>query len=160
MAQTIVPTCPGFVELDNLKIEELHTFVVGQRGTGSAWLGLAWLGFTTTTVNKVKKPAVPTEADHIRGVGASGRYNATVGSEAEARRIIQGAMPDAVEVPRAPAGQPNPTAAPGIKKWFQVQPPEPQVGNDLPHIKYENWADGKKKSGGSWGHLFFPPSES
>jgi hypothetical protein len=52
-----------------------------------------------------KRLSVPTEADHIKGVRAPGRYDATVGSEAEARRIVRGAMPDAVEVPPAVAGQ-------------------------------------------------------
>ncbi len=100
---------------------------------------------------------MPTEDDHVRGVIAPGRYNATVGSEAEARRIVRRAMPDAVEVAPAVAGEPYPLAGAGVKKWYQVQPAEPLVGNDLPHVKYEDWTRGKKKSGGSWGHLFFPP---
>jgi hypothetical protein len=68
-------------------------------------------------------------------------------------------MPDAVEVTRAVAGQPYPVPAPGVKKWFQVQPSEPQVGNALPHVKYQDWTRGKKGHGGSWGHIFFPPSD-
>jgi len=30
----------------------------------------------------------------------------------------------------------------------------------LPHIKYADWTGGKKGSGGTWGHLFFPPEQS
>jgi hypothetical protein len=136
-----------------LGFEEIQTFFVKVGGTASALVH-------NGKGNYITKPAVPTEADHIKGVRAPGRYNATVGSEAEARRIVQSAMPDAVEVPLGVAGQPYPIPEPGIKKWYQVQPPEPEVGNDLPHIKYENWTRGKKKSGGSWGHIFFPPSET
>lgn len=100
-----------------------------------------------------------TEADHVIGVGAAGKYDATVGSEAEARRIVQQALPHAQELLRAVAGQPYPNPPRGVKAWFQVQPAEPEVGNMLPHIKYADWTAGKKGTGGSWGHLFFPPSQ-
>ena len=97
------------------------------------------------------------EDDIIKGIQAPGRFNATVASEAEARRIIQAALPHAQELPAAVTGQAYPKAARGVKAWFQVQPAEPSVGHVLPHIKYEVWTAGKKGSGGSWGHLFFPP---
>ncbi len=29
----------------------------------------------------------------------------------------------------------------------------------LPHVKYEDWTQGKKFKGGHWGHLSFPESE-
>jgi hypothetical protein len=114
--------------------------------------GLSWLDLGVD----FKRLSVPTEADHIKGVRAPGRYDATVGSEAEARRIVRGAMPDAVEVPPAVAGQLYPLPDPGVNRWYQVHPAEPQVGNHLPHIKYQDWTGGKKKTGGSWGHIFFP----
>jgi hypothetical protein len=148
----ISPPRHGFIELDHLEVEELHTFFVG--GEVSSALVHNGQG------NDIKKPAVPTEADLIKGVKAPGRYNATVGSEEEATRIVRSAMPDAVEVPRGVAGQPYPIPEPGVKKWFQVQPPEPEVGNNLPHVKYEDWTGGKKKNGGSWGHIFFPPLDT
>jgi hypothetical protein len=101
---------------------------------------------------------VATEADHIRGVSAAGRYDATVGSEDEARRITQQALPHALELPPGVVGVPYPSPPAEVKAWFQVQPAEPNVGNMLPHIKYADWTGGKKGSGGTWGHLFFPPS--
>jgi hypothetical protein len=103
---------------------------------------------------------VPTEAEHVQGVQTPGRYDATVGSEAEARRIIRQALPDAQEIPAAVAGQPYPVPPQGVKAWFQLHPAEPAVGNVLPHIKYADWTRGKKGSGGSWGHLFFPTEQS
>jgi hypothetical protein len=103
---------------------------------------------------------VPTEADHIQGVQAPGKYDATVGSEDEARRIIQQALPYAQELSRGIAGQAYPGPPQGLKAWFQVQPAEPNVGHMLPHIKYVDWTGGKKGSGGSWGHLFFPTAPS
>ena len=100
-----------------------------------------------------------TEADHVRGVGAAGKYDATVDSEAEARRIVQAALPHALELPPAVTSQPYPNPPRGVKSWFQVHPAEPEVGNMLPHIKYADWTGGKKGAGGTWGHLFFPPSQ-
>jgi hypothetical protein len=105
---------------------------------------------------------VSTDADHIRGVKAPGRYDATVGSEVEARRIIQQAMPHAVELPPAVAGQPYPNPPPGARNWFQRHPPDAVPGSndpDLPHLKYADWTRGKKGKGGSWGHLYFPEDE-
>ena len=101
---------------------------------------------------------MPTEADHVNGVRASGKYDATVGSEVEARRIVQQALPHAQELPPAVAGQSYASAPKGVKAWYQVHPAEPNVGNMLPHIKYADWTGGKKGTGGSWGHIFFPPS--
>ena len=104
----------------------------------------------------IDNPAGHDEANHIKRVAAPGRYNATVGSEAEAHGIVRQAMPEGVELPRGIAGEPYPIPPKGVKKWFQRQPAEPNVGNDLPHFKYEDWTKGKKGSGGSWGHIFFP----
>lgn len=96
------------------------------------------------------------KASTINGIKAAGKFDDTVGSLAEARAAIRKAFPDAVELPPAISGQPYPSPPPGVKKWFQVHPPEPGVGNNLPHIKYADWTTGKKGTGGSWGHLFFP----
>lgn len=142
----------GFIELYNLEVEELHTYFVGSSEHGSALVH-------NGKGDYIKKPAVPTEADHVKGVKAPGKYDATVGSEAEARRIVQQALPHAQELPPAVAGQPYPSPPKGVKAWFQVQPAEPDVGNMLPHIKYADWTGGKKGSGGTWGHLFFPPAQ-
>lgn len=98
---------------------------------------------------------MPTEAEIIRGIQAPGRYDAVVGSEAEARRLLQQAMPDAVELPPAVSGQLYPNPPTGCRKWYQLHPPEPAVGNDRSHFKYADWTVGKKGRGGSWGHLEF-----
>ena len=107
----------------------------------------------------IENSAVPTEADHIAGVNAPGKYDAVVGSEAEARRIARQALPHAQELRPAIAGQAYPLPPKGVKAWFQAQPAEPGVGNMLPHVKYADWTRGKKGSGGTWGHLFFPPAQ-
>ena len=136
----------GLIELFNLEVEELHTFFVGDQEVGSALVH-------NGKGNYIKKAAVPTEADHIKAVAKPGRYNAVVGSEAEARRIVQTALPHSVEIPPAVAGKPYPKAASDVKAWHQVQPPEPEVNNLLPHIKYEDWTGGKKFKGGHWGQI-------
>ncbi len=100
---------------------------------------------------------MPTDDEIIQGIKAPGRYNATVDSETDARRLLQQAMPDGVELALAVAGQPYPNPPSGIKKWYQLQPPEPHVGHHLPHFKYADWTGGKKGRGGKWGHLFFLP---
>jgi len=133
-------------------VEELHTYFVGSSEHGSALVHLGQGDY-------IKKPAVPTEADYVKGVKAPGKYDATVGSEAEARRILQQALPHTQELLPAVAGQPYSSPPYGVKAWFQVQPAEPDVGNMLPHIKCADWTGGKKGSGGTWGHLFFPPGQ-
>lgn len=102
---------------------------------------------------------MPSEADHVKAIQAPGRYNAIVASEEQARRIVQIALPHAVEVPRGVTGQPYPQPGAGVRTWYQVQPAEPAVGNNLPHVKYEDWTGGKKFKGGRWGHLYFPDPE-
>lgn len=98
---------------------------------------------------------MPTDADKMKGIQAPGRFNTTADSEEHARRLLQQASPGAVELPPAVPGQPYPKPAPGVKQWYQWQPPEPWAGNTKPHFKYEDWTRGKKKSGGSWGHIEF-----
>lgn len=97
-----------------------------------------------------------TDAEIVHGIVSPGRYDATVGTEADARRLLQTAMPDAVELSPAIAGHPYPAPPGGCKKWFQLHPAEPSVGHELPHFKYADWTGGKKGAGGSWGHLEFP----
>ena len=106
--------------------------------------------------------SLPTEADHVRGIQDDGKYDAIVRSEAEARRIMRQALPDAPELPPAVAGQPYPGPPPGVLLWFQRHPPDAVPGSsnpDLAHLKYADWTRGKKNRGGSWGHLFFPEEE-
>jgi hypothetical protein len=98
---------------------------------------------------------VPTDAEIIRGIQAPGPYDATVASEADARRLLRQAMPDAAELPPAIAGQPYPNPPAGCRKWYQLHPPEPNVGHLRPHFKYADWTGGKKGGGGSWGHIEF-----
>lgn len=98
---------------------------------------------------------MPSDAEIIRGIRATGVYNATVSSEDHGRMLLQIALPDAIELPPAVAGQPYPKPPHGCLKWYQLHPPEPHVGHMLPHFKYEDWTRGKKGSGGSWGHLNF-----
>jgi hypothetical protein len=100
------------------------------------------------------------DADIIKGIQAPGRFDATVGSEREAKRLVKAALPHAVELPPAKAGQPYPSPPKTAKAWYQVQPAEPHVDNDLPHVKYVDWTKGKRGRGGCWGHLYFPPPAS
>jgi hypothetical protein len=98
---------------------------------------------------------MPTEAEIVKGITTPGRYDVTVGSEGEARRLLQQAMPNAVELPPVVPGQPYPKPPPGCKKWYQLHPPEQNVGHNKPHFKYADWTAGKKGRGGSWGHIEF-----
>ncbi len=100
---------------------------------------------------------MPTDAELIDGVRAAGNYDAEVVSLADALRIVRQALPHAVELPEALLGLPYPPPG-NAKAWYQVHPAEPSVGNDRPHVKYADWTHGKKRTGGSWGHLFFPPA--
>jgi hypothetical protein len=95
--------------------------------------------------------------DIINGIQTPGRFDATVGSEDDAKRLAKTALPHAVELPAATASQQYASPPKGVKATYQVHPAEPSVGNDLPHVKYADWTKGKKGRGGSWGHLFYPP---
>ncbi|MBI1830678.1 MAG: hypothetical protein HYR84_04420 [Planctomycetes bacterium] len=97
------------------------------------------------------------DADIIKGIQAPGRFDAAAGSEDEAKRLVKTALPHAVELPPARAGQAYASPPKGAKAWYQVHPAEPEADNDLPHVKYADWTKGKRGRGGSWGHLFFPP---
>jgi len=102
------------------------------------------------------------DADHVRAIQGIGKYDAIVGSEEEARRIMRRASPDALELPPAVAGRPYPGPPFGVIKWFQRHPPDAAPGSNdpsLPHLKYADWSRGKKNRGGSWGHLFFPDED-
>jgi hypothetical protein len=100
------------------------------------------------------------DADIIKGIQAPGRFDATVGSEAYAKRLVKTALPHAIELPPAKAGQAYASPPKGTIATYQVHPAEPAVGNNQPHVKYADWTKGKKGSGGSWGHVFFPPTGS
>lgn len=100
------------------------------------------------------------EDDIVSGIQAPGRFDADASSEDDARRLIQKALPHAVEAPRAIAGEAYPSAPPGAKAWYQIHPPEPAVGLKRPHLKYSDWTRGKKGRGGTWGHIFFPPDNA
>lgn len=136
----------------NVEVEDFHTYFAG-KGDKFAWShngGADGCG--------VPKAAKMTEDDIIKGIKAPGKFDATVGAEADAVRAVRTALPHATELPPAVAGQSYPSPPKGVKAWFQVQPAEPGVGNDLPHVKYADWTGGKKGRGGTWGHIFFPPS--
>jgi hypothetical protein len=98
---------------------------------------------------------VASDQDIIKGIQQPGRFDALATSEDHARELLQQAFPDGVELPAAVSGTPYPKPPPGVKKWFQLHPPEPAVGHNRPHFKYEDWTQGKKRSGGSWGHIEF-----
>jgi hypothetical protein len=99
-----------------------------------------------------------TEDDIIKGIQSPGKFDATVGSEADAKRLVRTALPHATELPPAVAGQPYPSPPAGVRAWLQVHPAEPAVANSLPHVKYADWTKGKKGRGGTWGHIFFSPA--
>ncbi len=108
---------------------------------------------------RIGDPGVVSDDEILIGIRRPGKFDATVASEVEARRLVLEALPDAVELPRAQADQPYGSPPPGVLRRYQSHPPEPEVGHDLPHLKYEDWTGGKKGRGGSWGHLFFPPAD-
>jgi len=71
--------------------------------------------------------------------------NATVKNKETAKELILEAKPDLAEYPMY-AKEP-------YKSGYEFHPAEPVVGNDLPHIKWKDWSNGK--SDGSEGHIFY-----
>ena len=66
----------------------------------------------------IKNPEVLTENEIIDGIKRPGKFDATVASEAQARQLVQAALPHATELPPAVAGQPYPSPPKGFKAWF------------------------------------------
>lgn len=120
--------------LYNLTVATAHTFFVGRAG---------WLVHNACPKAILKKLREP------------GTFNPTASSKQEALEWAQEAFPDAVHLPDAQPNTPYPSTA-GYDKWYRFEPAEPDVGNNLPHIKYADWTGGKKNRGGSWGHIFYP----
>jgi hypothetical protein len=86
---------------------------------------------------------------------AAGKYDTPpLSSLSKALELARKAFPNALELPPAVKGKPYPSPPEGVKHWFQIHPPEPGI-NELPHIKYADWRNGKKNTGGSWGHIFY-----
>ena len=56
---------------------------------------------------------MPTDAEIITGIRSPGRYDSLVDSEITARRLLQQALPDAIELPFATVGQPYPNPPAG-----------------------------------------------
>jgi len=103
-----------------------------------------------------------TDEEIIKCLQGPGKFDTKVQSEADALRIVRLALPHAVELPPAIAGKSYPAPPAGAKAWFQVHPPDAASGSglpNLPHVKYVDWTRGKRKKGGSWGHVFFPSEE-
>jgi hypothetical protein len=103
-------------------------------------------GLGETEKNLLRTAAIralpPRLQEVAKQILSKGKSDVTVDSLEEARQVIKAVMPDAVELPAAVVGKPYPQPPPGVKKSFQIQPPEPGVNNDLPHIKYEDWTGG------------------
>lgn len=71
--------------------------------------------------------------------------NTTVKNKEAAKELISEGRPDLKEYPTYSKEQ--------YKAGYEYHPAEPDVGNDLPHIKWKDWSNGK--SDGSEGHIFF-----
>lgn len=101
----------------------------------------------------MRKLNVATDQEIVKGIVSPGRYDATIATEEHARRLLQKAMPDALELAPAVAGSPYPGPPTGCREWYQSHPPEPDVGHLRRHFKYADWTHGKKGAGGRWGHI-------
>jgi hypothetical protein len=133
----------------NLRVQDYHTYFVGARDWGFAvwahnagWDGCGSVGKQLSDkelLDKLKQP---------------GKHNVTVGTKTEALDLARKAVPTGTHLPDEVAGQAYGSTK-GIKSWFRVEPAEPAVGNDLPHVKFADWTGGKKRTGGRHGHIFF-----
>ncbi len=121
-------------EMYNLTVATVHTFFVGRQ---------QWLVHNACPKGILKQLREP------------GPFSPTAPSKQAALEWAQEAFPDAMHLPDAQPNAPYPSTA-GYKKWYRFEPAEPNVGNNMPHVKYTDWTGGKKGTGGSWGHIFFP----
>ena len=133
----------------NLRVADHRTYFVGDDtwsfavwAHNAGWLGC---GIAGEQLN---------EQQLINILRQPGRHNVTVATKTEALELARKALPDAVQLPEVIAGGMYPSTQ-GIKCWFRIEPAEPAVGNNLPHVKFADWTHGKKWEGGRWGHIFF-----
>lgn len=71
--------------------------------------------------------------------------NVETHSKADAQKLLQDARPKLKEFDTYTAKE--------YKAGFEIHPAEPNVGNNLPHIKWKDWTNGKSQ--GANGHIFF-----
>ena len=76
--------------------------------------------------------------------GTGKRINVKTGGEKEEEDLLKEARQNLEK---------KPTYSGEGKSGYEVHPPEPNVGNDLPHIKWWDWSNGKANGGSR--HIFF-----
>ena len=96
---------------------------------------------------KAGKPGSPSWKESKKAIkeGKGKGINIEVSTEEQARQLLNEARRDMKEYEKY-------TKEP-YKKGFEVHPTEPNVENNLPHIKWKDWSTGK--GNGANGHIFF-----
>ena len=113
------------IKVYNFEVEDYHNYFVS---------GLDVLVHNTCNANQ----------KYIQNAKGKGN-NLTVNSQEEALNLIKKAKPDLKQFPTYTNEK--------YKAGYEIHPPEPNVGNVLPHIKWKDWSLGKAK--GADGHIFF-----
>ncbi len=136
----------------NMRVEGFHTYFVGC----GEWAFGVWAHNTyknlrnplSSTLRASQLPVQKITQSLVRSFSqATGKgINIRVGNQKEAMSLLEAAQPRAFK---------NPTATYSKRGGFgwQIHPPEPNVSNDLPHLKFWDWTG--KKSKGLDGHIFF-----
>ncbi len=114
------------VKVYNFRVADNHTYFVGDTGIG--------------VHNANYKPAEKS-LKQAKGKG----NNFKVNTKADAIKMIESARPNLSEYPAYTKSAP--------KSGYEFHPAEPNVGNDMPHIKWWDWSNGK--ANGGEGHIFF-----
>ncbi|MDW8244738.1 MAG: hypothetical protein RMJ88_16140 [Thermogemmata sp.] len=133
----------------NCRVAEYHTDFVGDEAWGwSVWAHNAgWDGCGTAGKQL-------SDEELLEKLTRPGRHNVTVTTKTEALNLARQILSGAQHLPDAVTGQAYGSTK-GIKKWFRLEPAEPAVGNNLPHVKFADWTSGKKTTGGRYGHIFY-----
>jgi hypothetical protein len=136
----------------NFRVAEYHTYFVGsEQWRFGIWAHNSYMGnivgpeSPASSLPTVKvTPTVTKNFSQTTGKGA----NIRVSNQQEAESLLKDAFPEIYKNPTPTYSQQPPKTA-----WWQLHPSEPSVGNDLPHIKFQDWTGGKSK--GVSGHIFF-----
>ena len=100
----------------------------------------------TITAGKPGSPEWRAAVKALREAQGKGN-NFVVDTEAQARQLIGAGRKELPE---------HPTYSHSKEPGFENHPPEPDVGNYLPHLKWEDWSKGKKY--GANGHIYYRES--
>ena len=129
------------VTVYNFKVEDYHTYFVGEN---AVWMHNADNYGNTPKTGKPGSPSWKKAVKSLKEARGKGN-NFVTENKADAIKLIEEAKPDLKQCPKYDPNAP--------RSNYQVHPGEKGYNYDRPHIKFEDWSNGKQN--GCNGHIFW-----